>query len=95
MKISYSIEAIKDLTRLRDFIALKNPSAASKVALLLKKGINQLKTFPQLGVAVALAPNPKMVRDLIVSNYIVRYLVLSNEINILRVWHQKENEKNI
>jgi len=30
-------------------------------------------------------------RDLITDNYIVRYLVYSNEVRILRIWHQKES----
>ncbi|MCK5354007.1 MAG: type II toxin-antitoxin system RelE/ParE family toxin [Methyloprofundus sp.] len=32
-----------------------------------------------------------MVRDLIIGNYIARYLIRSKKIDILRVWHHKEN----
>jgi len=91
MKILYSPEAVNDLIRLRKFIEVENPSAAQRIALAIKKGINQLKTFPYLGVEVALAPNPEMIRDLIIGKYIVRYLIRSNDIYILRVWHHKEN----
>ncbi len=90
MKISYTPEAIHDLKKLREFIEVKNPSAAQRAATAILKGISQLKTFPYLGVEVQQAPDPEMVRDLIIGNYIVRYLVRSNEINILRVWHHKE-----
>ncbi len=90
MRLSYSHEAINDLIRLREFIAIKNPDAAQKVAKSIRKGISQLKTFPYLGVEVELAPNPEMIRDLIIGNYIARYLIHSKQIYILRVWHHKE-----
>ncbi len=90
MKLSYSREAIIDLIRLREFIASKNPDAAQKIAKSIRKGIAQLKTFPYLGVEVELAPDPEMIRDLIIGNYIARYLVLQKHVYILRVWHHKE-----
>jgi len=91
MRISYTPESIIDLKRLREFIAEKNPQAAQHIAISILQGISQLKTFPYLGIEVTLAPNPEMVRDLVIGNYIVRYLLRSTEINILRVWHHKEN----
>ena len=90
MKISYSPEAIGDLIRLREFIAIKNPQAAQKIARSIQKGIAQLKTFPYLGIKVALAPNPEIIRDLIIGNYITRYLIHTKQIYILRIWHHKE-----
>ena len=63
MKISYSPEAIGDLIRLREFIAIKNPQAARKIAQSIRKEISQLKTFSYLGVEVELAPNPEILRD--------------------------------
>ena len=90
MRLLYSREAINDLIRLREFIAIKNPGAAQKVAKSIRKGISQLKTFPYLGIEVELAPNPDMIRDLIIGNYIARYLIHSKQIYILRVWHHKE-----
>ncbi len=90
MRITYTLEAIHDLKKLREFIEVKNPSAAQRIATAILKGIDQLKTFPYLGAEVQQAPDPEMVRDLIIGNYIARYLIRSNEINILRVWHHKE-----
>ena len=37
-----------------------------------------------------MAPNPEMIRDLIISNYIARYLIHTKQIYILRVWHHNE-----
>jgi plasmid stabilization system protein ParE len=90
MKISYSPESIGDLIRLREFIETKNPHAAQKIALSLNEGISQLKSFPFLGIEVELAPEPEKIRDLIIGNYIARYLVHSKQIYILRIWHHKE-----
>ena len=90
MKISYSPESIGDLIRLREFIEIKNPPAAQKIALSLSKGISQLKSFPLLGSEVELAPEPEKIRDLIIGNYIARYLIHSKQIYILRIWHHKE-----
>jgi len=91
MRISYTPESIDDLKRLREFIEVKNPLAAHRIASSILKGINQLKTFPYLGIEVQQAPNPEMVRDLIIGNYIVRYLIRSKKIDILRVWHHKQD----
>jgi len=90
MKLSYTPEAITDLIRLRAFIEKKNSRAANKIAQSLKKGISQLKTFPYLGVEVELAPDPEIIRDLIIGNYIARYLIHSKQIYVLRIWHHKE-----
>jgi len=91
MKISYSPESIGDLIRLRKFIDSKNPKVAQKIALSLNDGISQLKSFPLLGVEVELAPEPEKIRDLIVGNYIARYLTHSKQIYILHIWHHKND----
>ncbi len=82
MKIQYSPEAIGDLIRIREFIEIKNPNAASRIAKSL---------FPYLGNEVELAPDPKVIRDLYIGKYMARYLLHSNDIYILRIWHQKES----
>ena len=92
MKIVFTPESIEDLTRLREFIEIKNPDAAKRIADSLIDGISQLKNFPYIGVEVSSAPNPEIMRDLIFGNYIIRYLILDKTINILRMWHHKEDE---
>ena len=91
MNVRYSREAIEDLRRLRDFIEVKNPRAARKAASIILEGIGQLKSFPLLGAKVARAPNPESVRDLVIGNYLARYLVHEKEIYVLRIWHQRED----
>ena len=94
MIILYTPEARDDLQRLRAFIAEKNPAAAQKIAADLLAGIAMLKELPYLGRKVKKAPNPEIMRDLSVSLYIVRYLILDDEIHILRIWHKRENWSN-
>ncbi|WP_428353768.1 type II toxin-antitoxin system RelE/ParE family toxin [Methyloprofundus sp.] len=95
MKLSYSPESINDLIRLREFIEMKNPQAAKRIAKSLRKGINELKSFPYMGVKVEKAPKPDLVRDLIIGSYTARYLIRLKEITILRLWHHKEKENRL
>ena len=95
MKLSYSPESINDLIRLREFIEIKNPQAAKRIAKSIMKSINELKSFPYLGVKVDKAPNPDLVRDLIIGNYTARCLIRPKEITILRIWHHKEKENRL
>ena len=95
MKIQYSAEAIDDLVRLREFIAVKNPYAAKYIAKKLLFGIDKLKDFPEIGLSVQRSPEPEAIRDLFITNYTVRYLIGQETIFILRVWHNKESEKDV
>lgn len=91
MKLVYSQEAIADLVRLRAFIAEKDPSAASRVAEELISRIENICVFPEMGRNVALAPEPKAVRDAVFGKYVVRYTMHTEAIIILRIWHHYEN----
>ncbi len=95
MKISYTPEAIADLSRLREFIEINNPIAAQRVANALLFGIEKLKVLPKMGIPVLRAPQPELVRDLFIGNYTIRYLIQGEEIIVLRLWHGKENEKDL
>jgi len=95
MKINYTLESINDLKRLREFIEVKNPIAAHRIAKELLTGIEKLKVFPKIGLPVRRAPDPEIIRDLFIDRYTVRYLVSSNAIFILRIWHGKEIEKDL
>ena len=95
MKTRYTPEAIHDLDRLREFIEIKNPVAAQRVAKELLLGIDKLKVFPKMGVQALRAPQPELVRDLFIGNYTVRYLITKEELIILRLWHGREIEKDL
>ena len=91
MRIVYSREAVSDLIRLRDFIAEKDPDAAARVSLELVTRIDYICSFPNMGKAVALSPEPLDIRDSIFGKYVVRYIAQAENIIILRVWHHYES----
>lgn len=95
MNIQYTPEAVDDLNRLREFISEKNPYTAQRVAGELLEGINKLLTFPKMGIPVTRAPDPSLIRDLFIGSYTVRYLLTDESIYILRLWHNKEVERNL
>ena len=86
MKLAYTDEAIDDLKRLREFIAMYNPSAAARIATELVDKIELLPDFPKMGTPVEIAPVPDSVRDMVFGKYVVRYSVHASVIIILRVW---------
>ena len=93
MNLVYSVDAVEDLARLREFIEIHNPVAAQRIALKLLKGINTLVEQPKMGHPVSKAPNPEIIRDLIIGNYIVRYLLNESSLIILRIWHHHEDRE--
>ena len=95
MLVKYSPESIDDLQRIVDFVENKNPYAARRIAIDLQEGAERLKQFPQIGLPVLKATDPEKLRDLYINDYTIRYLITSEVIYILRIWHGKENEKNL
>ena len=91
MKLSYSAHAVDDLIRLRTFIEEKNPAAAARIAEELVKRIDSLLQFPDMGHAVASAPEPNSIRDVVFGNYVVRYVSCGEVLIVLRIWHHDEN----
>jgi len=93
VKLVYTDEAIEDLKRLREFIAIHNPSAAARIATELVGRIELLPGFSKIGTPVEMAPVPDSVRDMVFGKYVVRYSVHTSAIIILRVWHGLEGER--
>ncbi len=65
-----------ELEQLLTQLAEKNSVATQQIAADLLAGIAMLKELPYLGRKVEKAPNPEIMRDLSVSLYIMRYLVI-------------------
>jgi plasmid stabilization system protein ParE len=95
MNVKYSPESIEDLQRVVEFIENKNPFAARRIAIDLQEGVQKLKQFSQIGLPVLKASDPERIRDLYVGQYTVRYLITEEVIYIVRIWHGKENDKNL
>ena len=95
MKVKYSPQSVSDLQRVVEFVENKNPYTARRIAIDPQEGVERLKQFPQIGLPVLKAADPEQLRDLYVGDYTVRYLISDEVIYILRIWHGKENEKNL
>jgi plasmid stabilization system protein ParE len=93
LKLVYTNDAIDDLKRIREFIAVHSPSAAATIATELVGKIELLPDFPKMGTRVEMAPVPDSLRDAVFGKYIVRYSVHASTIIILRVWHGLEGER--
>jgi plasmid stabilization system protein ParE len=93
VKLAFAREARDDLVRLRAFVAVHNPAAAERIARRLIQGIERLIRHPRLGRRVNVAPvelAPEEIRDWLVGDYVVRYLIAEDRLIVLRVWHGKE-----
>ncbi len=95
MKVRYSSESIDDLHGVVEFVEEKNPFAARRIAIDLQEGVEKLKQFPKIGLPVLKASDPEQIRDLYITNYTVRYLIAEEIIYVLRIWHDKENGRNL
>ncbi len=87
MKIEFSVSAVRDLKRLREFIAVHNPQTAERVSLRIRQAIGKLALFPEMGRPVE---ELEGVRELIAGNYVIRYSYSEDVVFILRIWHGKE-----
>ncbi len=87
-QLRFSRVAVQDLTRLRAFIAARNPRAAAAVSRRLRDAIRRLATRPELGRTVDELPD---IRELVAGDYVARYAVTERAAIVLRVWHGKEN----
>jgi toxin ParE1/3/4 len=95
MNLRFAPEAVEDLVRLRNFIEEQNPEAAQRIANDLILGLEKLKIFPEIGLKVERAFDPRRIRDLFIGDYTARYLIGDGEIVVLRIWHGKETEKDL
>ena len=89
MKLIFSEASVRDLERLREFIADHSPDAAQKIARRLHDAILRLKNNPQIGRPVPDFPGE--MRELIFGKYVVRYEIRKDILYILRIWHGREN----
>ncbi|MEQ1901757.1 MAG: type II toxin-antitoxin system RelE/ParE family toxin [Devosia sp.] len=90
MRVQWSGKANADLDRLFDFLATSSASAAERVVRRLLAAPNVLVVNPALGARVENLEE-QGVRRLVVSAYEIRYQVVGEVVEILRVFHTREN----
>jgi len=87
-------EAREDFIRLHNFICEHNYHAANRFAKVLKKGLKQPIIHPLLGKQV-IDINILELRDRYIpfgqTGYVVRYLIKNDEIQIIKIWNEREN----
>ena len=88
MKAVWTRAAIRDLTRVRDYIARENPGAAREMALRIVAATEQATQFPEIGRTGRV----KGTRELVVANtqYLIVNRVKKNKIHFLRVLHGRQ-----
>lgn len=89
MKLIWTENAVKKLEEFADFIALDNPQAALKWTEEIRKSVNKIEHFSQLGRIV---PETKRndIHEIIEGNYRIIYRIESDRIAILTIRHCKQ-----
>jgi Plasmid stabilisation system protein. len=89
-------QALTDLVRLREFIHVHNPAAANRAAKRIREAIHKIPHQPFLGHPITGIENPELRERFIPfgkSGYWVEYLVKTEEIHIVKIWHSRENKE--
>jgi len=90
MRLEWTGRASHDLTRVRDFLAPVNPTAALKAVQVLRDATLKLVDHPRIGRPIQ-RNLPREVRRMIVGHYEILYEIRGTTILILRVWHTRED----
>ncbi|HWV54590.1 type II toxin-antitoxin system RelE/ParE family toxin [Pseudorhodoplanes sp.] len=90
--ILLSPHAARDIERLREFIEVKDKSAAKRALLAIWNALERLEEFPDLGRPT----EDDRIRQIVIrfgnAGYVCRYVVMPDtaDIFILRIWHGRE-----
>lgn len=95
MELEFTEEASNDLAFIRQFLIDAGVPNSQTIVEDIASAAGYLLVFPRSGVRVVASENPDLVRDYYHKNYVLRYLITPGRIYILRVWHQKENQRNL
>jgi len=87
MKLKFTPVALRDLQRLRQFVAIHDPQAARRYSERLKQSLKHLTNHPEMG---KLIEEPLVVRELVAGDYVARYIVKETDVVVLKIRHEKE-----
>ena len=92
ISVTWSPTALADLDRQHQFLATLNPDAALKAAQVIVQSAKSLGENPKRGTPITDTPG---LRKLLVSfgkyGYILHYVILEEEVLILRIYHGRQN----
>ncbi|MDR3517158.1 MAG: type II toxin-antitoxin system RelE/ParE family toxin [Azospirillaceae bacterium] len=89
MELKWTRKAHSDLTRLYEFLAPVNKSAAARAVQALTKAPTILLSNPRIGERL-FEFDPREVRRILVGRYEMRYEIQDSTIYVLRLWHTRE-----
>ena len=84
MKLKSSKQAKADLAALRAWFKERRPQAGMRIAARIKQKLEILKKNPRMGRAVE---GKSGVRELVVGDYVLPYVIEGDTIFIVRIWH--------
>jgi plasmid stabilization system protein ParE len=91
MKVVWLLQAQDDIKRLYDFLLDKEPVAAERAVRAIQLGARKLVDFPHIGRPMG---DETQRRELCIpfgaSAYVLRYLIHSDTLVVIRVWHSRE-----
>lgn len=92
-KIIYTQRAKIELQNAYNYIFfnLANPIAANKFKSRIIKSISNLEYFPYMGKKIS----NSNVRYIYFKNYLIIYLVKNQNVEIHRIFHKRQNFKNV
>jgi addiction module RelE/StbE family toxin len=91
-QIVWTQSATDDLNRHYDFIKLNNPEAAARAVKAIVSSGESLQENPRRGAIVdEIAGLRKLVVPFGKYGYMIHYVILDDDVIILRVYHGREN----
>lgn len=95
MGLEFTEEASNDLEYIQTFLIDADVSNYQQIVADIIEAADNLLVFPRIGSKVANTAPPNEVRDYYHKGFCLRYLITPMCLYILRVWHQRENERNL
>jgi len=86
--LRWTPEAVEDLARLHDFLAVRHPQAARPTVSVLRDAVRQLLVHPRLGRSLHNFEG-RDVRRLLIGDYELRYELAGDAIHVLRFFHTR------
>lgn len=90
MDLKWTGKALSDLSRLYEFLAPVNQSAAARTVQALTTAPESLLVNPRIGEKLE-EFEPREVRRILVGRYEMRYEIQESTIYVLRLWHTRED----
>lgn len=92
MTLVFSPVALADLKRLYRFLEQNHPSALKRAAARLKSTFALLQRFPHAGYALDhLYPFRELLVPFGKGHYVIRYRLSEQKINVVHLWHSRED----